>query len=91
MSILVRFHPANLTPELYEEIQPKLDDAGFPADGLEYHACFDTGSGLLVSEVWSSQEQFQAWGETLLPILLESGIEFAGEPEIFETYRTLAP
>jgi hypothetical protein len=91
MSILVRFHPANLTPELYEELQPKLDDAGFPADGLEYHVCFDTGSGLTVSEIWSSREQFEAWGQTLVPILTEGGIEFGGEPEVLEVYRTAAP
>jgi hypothetical protein len=91
MSILVRFHPANLTAELYDEIQPKLDEAGFPADGLEYHACFDTGNGLMVSEVWSSQEQFEAWGQTLMPILEENDIEFAGEPEVFETHRTVTP
>lgn len=91
MSILVRFHPANLTAEKYDEIQTQLDAAGFPPEGLEHHVCFDTGSGLTVSEIWSSREPFQAWGETLLPVLAESGIEMGAEPEVFEVYRQSGP
>jgi hypothetical protein len=91
MSILVRFHPANLTAEKYDEIQTKLDAAGWPPEGLEHHVCFDTGSGLTVSEIWGSRELFQVWGETVLPILTEGGIEMSGEPEIHEVYRQSGP
>ena len=37
-----------------------------------------------VSEIWDSQEQFEAYGQQLVPILTDIGIEFSGEPEIFE-------
>ena len=33
---------------------------------------------------WSSREQFEAYGEKLMPILSDMGIEFSAEPEIFE-------
>jgi hypothetical protein len=42
-----------------------------------------------VSEIWDSREQMQAFGEQLMPILTDTGIEFSAEPEIFEV-RNLA-
>ena len=87
MSIVVRFHPANLTAEKYDESHPKVEEAGFPPDGLDYHVCFGSGGNLTVSEIWDSREQFEAWGEKLMPVLTESGIEFSGEPEVFEIHN----
>ena len=40
-----------------------------------------------VSEIWSSKEQFQAFGEKLMPILSDIGIDFSGEPEVFEVHN----
>jgi hypothetical protein len=37
-----------------------------------------------VSEIWSSREQWDAYGEKLMPILDDMGIEYSAEPEIFE-------
>ena len=87
MSLVVRFHPANLTAERYDESHPKVEAAGFPPDGLDYHVCFGSGDNLTVSEIWDSREQFEAWGEKLMPVLTESGIEFSGEPEVFEVHN----
>jgi hypothetical protein len=87
MSILVRFHPANLTAERYDESHPKVEAAGFPPDGLDYHVCFGSADNLTVSEIWDSREQFEAWGEKLMPVLTEAGIEFSGEPEVFEVHN----
>jgi hypothetical protein len=39
---------------------------------------------LRVSEIWDSREQLEAYGERLMPILADVGIEFSGAPEIFE-------
>ena len=40
-----------------------------------------------VSEIWASQEQFEAYGQQLMPILTDIGIEFGGSPEIFEVHN----
>ena len=40
-----------------------------------------------VSEIWDSREQLQAFGDQLRPILTDVGIEFSGEPEIFEVHN----
>jgi hypothetical protein len=89
MSVLVRFAPASLTAEQYDESVRRLEEAGdFPPDGMEYHVCFGSGDNLRVSEIWDSEEQLQAFGEKLMPVLSEVGIE-PGEPEMLEVHRTI--
>jgi len=88
MSIVVRFNPTNLTTEKYDESVRRLEEAGvWPPDGLEYHVFFGSVGNLRVSEIWDSREQLQAFGERLMPILADVGIEFSGDPEIFEVHN----
>jgi hypothetical protein len=90
MSIVVRFSPRGLTAEKYDATMPRIEAAGaFPPDGLDYHICFGSDGNLRVSEIWDSREQFAAFGERLMPILADAGIEFSGEPEIFEVHNTV--
>jgi hypothetical protein len=44
---------------------------------------------LRVSEIRDSREQFEAFGERLMPILADVGIEFSGPPEILEAHRSI--
>ena len=88
MSILVRFHPKNLTAEQYDQVvQRELATPTYPPDGREFHVCFGTDGDLHVSEIWSSAEQLQAYGEILMPMLTAAGIEMAAEPEIIQIHR----
>jgi hypothetical protein len=89
MSVVARFHPANMTAEQYEEADRRLIEAGLwpNPDGLDYHVCFGSDGDLRVSEIWDSREQMDAFGERLMPLLSEVGIEFSGEPEIFEVHK----
>ena len=88
MSVVVRFHPTNVTTEKYEESLRRLKEAGeWPPDGMEYHVLFGTEGNLRVSEIWDSREKLQAFGERLMPILADIGIEFAGDPELFEVHN----
>jgi hypothetical protein len=87
MSVLIRFAPASLTAAQYDESIRKLEESGdFPPDGLDYHVCFGTDGNLRVSEIWDSQEQLDAFGERLMPILSEIGIE-PGTPELMEIHN----
>lgn len=87
MSVLIRFAPASLTAAQYDESVRKLEAAGeFPPDGLDYHVCFGTEGNLRVSEIWDSKEQLDAFGERLMPVLAEVGIE-PGEPELLEIHN----
>jgi hypothetical protein len=89
MSIVVRFNPTNLTRENYDESAQRLEEAGLwpDPDGLQMHVLFGSEGDLRVSEIWDSREQLQAFGERLMPILADVGIEFSGEPEIFEVHN----
>jgi hypothetical protein len=90
MSIVVRFSPTALTAEKYDKTIQKLEATGdFPPAGLDYHVCFGTAGNLLVSEIWDTRAQFEAFGERLMPILAEAGIEFSGPPVIFEAHNTI--
>ena len=88
MSIVVRFNPRNVTREKYDESLRRIKEAGqWPPDGMDYHFLFGSEGNLRVSEIWDSREQLQAFGERLMPILAAVGIEFSGEPEIFEVHN----
>ena len=90
MSIVARFNPANLTTEKYDESLRRIEEAGtWPPDGLEYHVFFGSEGNLRVSEVWDSREQMDAFGERMMPILADVGIEFSGAPEIFEVHNII--
>jgi hypothetical protein len=91
MSILVRFTGApGLSAEKYDATMPRIEASGeFPADGLDYHVAFSSGGTFRVSEIWDSMEQFEAFGQRLMPILAESGVELAGPPEIIEIHNII--
>jgi hypothetical protein len=91
MSILVRFTGAlGMTAEKYDATMPAIEASGvFPPDGLEFHVAFNSGGSFRVSEIWDSREQFEAFGQRLMPILSEGGIELAGPPEIVEVHNMI--
>jgi len=87
MSILCRFTPSSVTTEQYEESVRRLRESGdFPAEGMDYHCAFFVDGSLRVSEVWDSREQWEAFGERLMPVLADIGIE-PGEPEVLEVHN----
>jgi hypothetical protein len=91
MSVLVRFTGApSMTAEKYDATMPAIEASGqFPPDGLEFHVAFSSGGSFRVSEIWDSVEQFEAFGERLMPILTEGGVELAGPPEIVEIHNVI--
>ena len=91
MSILVRFTSApSMTAHKYDETLPRIEASGeWPPDGLEYHVAFTSGDSFRVSEIWDSQEQFEAFGQRLMPILTESGVELAGPPEVVAIHNII--
>jgi hypothetical protein len=89
VSLVIRFSPPSLTAEQYDNAVRRLTEEGvFPADGLDYEICFGKPGNLKVSQVWDSQEQLDAFGARLMPILAELGIE-PGEPEVLEVHNII--
>jgi hypothetical protein len=89
VSLLIRFAPPSLTAQQYDDVVRRLNEAGvFPADGLDYEICFGSEGSLKVSQVWDSQEQMEAFGQRLMPILAEVGID-PGQPEIVQVHNII--
>jgi hypothetical protein len=87
MSLLVRFAPPSATIEQYDQTIQRLESGGdFPPDGLDYHVCFQVDGNVRVSEIWDSREQFDAFGERLMPLLEEMGID-PGQPELLDIHN----
>ena len=91
MSIVVRYAPVPFsTVEQYEEVMRRLEDSGeMPADGFDYHVAFLSDGQLLVSEVWDSREQLEAFGKRVMPLLADVALEHSGQPEIFEVHNII--
>jgi hypothetical protein len=90
VSVLLRFPADANTTEQYDEVIRRLREGGdFPPDGLEYHVCFLADGHVRVSEIWESQEHANAFGERLMPMLAEAGIDLSGQPEVFEIHNII--
>ena len=90
-SVLVRFTAApNVTTEQYDETIRRLEKSGdWLPDGLEYHVAFQSNGNFRVSEIWDSQKQLDVFGERLMPVLSDVGIELSGKPEVLEIHNIL--
>lgn len=87
MAIAVYFHPKGMTLDKFNETHRRLLDAGAgEPPGRIHHSCFGEDGDLMVYDVWDSPETFQAFGQTLMPILAEVGID-AGEPAVMPIHR----
>jgi hypothetical protein len=89
-SILARFAPtSNVTTEQYDESIRRLEKSGdWMPEGLEYHVAFKSDGKVRVSEIWDSREHFDAFGERLMPVLKDIGIE-PGKPEMLEIHNII--
>ncbi len=82
MALGLYFTPSSLTPARYDEAISRLEAAGAAAPaGRLYHFALETGGQIQVFDIWDSQESFQAFGATLVPILAELGVA-PGEPQV---------
>jgi hypothetical protein len=89
MALAIYFPVQGMSAEKYDEVLRRLEEAGqgSPA-GRTYHCSFKAGEGLHVFDVWDSQESFDAFGQTLMPILAETGVAVP-EPQIAEVYKII--
>jgi hypothetical protein len=90
-SVLARFTAApNVTTEQYDETIRRLEKSGdWLPEGLEFHVAFKSNGSFKVSEIWDTREQFDAFGERLMPVLKDVGIELSGEPEMLEIHNII--
>jgi hypothetical protein len=91
MAIGVFFHPEKMTKAQYDEAIVRLDKAGAGnPKGRSHHSSFGPDEALMVYDVWDSQADFDKFGETLMPILGEIGLD-PGQPDIMPIYNVIQP
>jgi hypothetical protein len=91
MPVVIVHQGPSLTQERYEEIVRRLtgkssmeSPADWPAEGLLVHAPGQGKDGFRVVDVWESEEAFNRFGESLMPILSEVGVEV--QPEVYPAH-----
>jgi hypothetical protein len=76
MALGIHFVHERFTPEKYDSAIKKLEAAGGgKPKGRTYHCALESNSGIQVFDIWESQEDFDAFGPTLMPILAELGVD----------------
>ena len=67
----------------------RLEAAGAGApDGRSYHVALEVDGKINVFDVWESQEAFDAFGATLMPILTELGVD-PGAPAVMAVHNMI--
>lgn len=92
MPVVAVFESASFTEEQYEESVRRVTGgksrveapADWPVEGLLAHIAGQGENGFRVVDVWESEDAFSRFGETLMPILQEIGVE--GEPEVYQAH-----
>jgi hypothetical protein len=91
MPIVAVFEAPGLTQQNYEETVRRLtgknrmsSPSDWPVEGLLVHVAGQGANGFRVVDVWTSEDAFRRFGEKLIPVLREVGIE--GQPEIYPSH-----
>jgi hypothetical protein len=92
VAVVAVFQSPSLTQERYEESVRKLtggrdrmeSPGDWPVEGLLAHIAGQGETGFRVVDVWESEDAFRRFGETLMPVLQEMGVE--GQPEIYPAH-----
>jgi hypothetical protein len=78
-----------LTSAKYDETIKQLDQAGAgfgSVRGRTFHCAMEADGAIHVFEVWEAMEQFQKFGETLVPILNKLGVN-PGQPQVMTVHN----
>ena len=90
MALGIYFVHEGFTPELYSNAIKQLEKAGAgQPKGRTYHCALESNGSIQVFDIWESQEDFDAFGATLVPILSELGVTL-GEPMVATVHNVIA-
>ena len=89
MAIGIYFGDGNFPADKYDEAITQLEAAGASApQGRSYHVALEADGKINVFDVWESQEAFDAFGATLMPILTELGVD-PGPPAVMAVHNVI--
>ena len=86
----IYFVHEGFTPEKYNSAIAQLEAAGAGSPkGRTYHCALESNGAIQVFDIWESQEEFDAFGATLIPILTELGVTL-GQPMVATVHNVIA-
>jgi hypothetical protein len=89
MALGIYFEVKGMSAGDYQAVHDALAEVGqAQPEGRSFHAGFQVGDEIQVFDVWESDEAFAAFGDHLMPILAERGID-PGEPRIGEIAQVI--
>jgi broad specificity phosphatase PhoE len=89
MALGVYFAVQGMTAEKFAAVHEQLAAIGQAnPPGRTFHAGFHVGNGIHVFDVWESQESFDEFGKTLMPILEELEVEMP-DPVVAEAHNNV--
>jgi len=89
MALGIYFAHGGFTPDKYDDTIKKLSAAGAGAPaGRKLHVALESEGQINVFNIWESQESFDAFGSTLMPILTELGVELK-EPMVANVHNVI--
>jgi len=90
MALGIYFVHEGFTPEKYASAIRQLEAAGAGSPkGRTYHCALESNGAIQVFDIWESQEDFDAFGATLVPILTELGVTLA-QPMVANVHNVIA-
>jgi hypothetical protein len=94
MPIVAVFEVPGLTQQNYEETVRRIAGKNrmsspndWPVEGLLVHVAGQGAKGFRVVDVWTSEDAFRRFGDKLVPVLRELGIE--GQPEVYPSHTVV--
>jgi hypothetical protein len=89
MALGLYFQPTGFSTAVYDEAVSQLEQAGAgfgQVPGRTFHCAMEVDGQVSVFDVWESKEQFEKFGETLVPIMSKLGAN-PGEPMIMAVHN----
>jgi hypothetical protein len=89
MALGFYFENKNFSPERYDETIRQLEAAGAGSPkGRSRHVALEKDGDIIVFDIWESQEAFEAFGPTLMPILTGLGVDVV-EPVVARVHNVI--
>jgi hypothetical protein len=89
MALGMYFTSSSFSPAQYDDAIKRLEEAGAAAPpGRLSHVAMESDGLIQVFDVWESEELFQAFGETLIPILTDLGVD-PGQPQVSPVHNMI--
>jgi hypothetical protein len=89
MALGFYFTPSSFTAAEYDKAISQLEAAGAGAPaGRLYHVALESDGQIQVFDVWDSKESFDAFGETLVPIMTALGAD-PGQPMVSKVHNVI--